>query len=609
MAGRYIDIGKFQIISKKEKMILKKLYTIPEALFEPVEFVLGINYIFGKKSKSTDTKESLNGIGKSTFLDLVDFCMLANYNKRDSKRLYAAYQKDLLKGISVILEFEINNKEYVIERSFDNPQIVRFSINGKTFSEYRVNDLKTELCDLIFYREEYTGIYNTRWFRSLLRFYLKIDKPKKEKYTDPISYIKEINQTELNRYHFFFMNIDNTLAHENFIIQTDLKRIEPTIKEIKRFIDENYGLKDIPEAGSKARNLRIEIEELEDAIRKFNLSKQYKVDEEKANKLTAEIKELWFQNHLDRKKIETYLESLRDDIEISTRKIKNLYNDLNDLLAQNIKKTLDDAVAFKKKLIESRKEFIHSETEALKTKIKEREEIITEKEKERKIIFGFLESKEAIKDLTEAFKSIADKSNELRNIESQIKLLNDLSKEKNKIEQEEKKLEGAILEFKDAIEKQEFEFARLFNAIYNSLYPDLKDISIFDISTKPNTKSKIQINILPNTKMLSKGRNQGRTLIYDLAILFNSIEKNLNAPKFLVHDGIFDGIDKAHLIALYQYLEEQKLQGKRFQYILTYNEEGTLTENFGKADLVTTEKIDTEAILVLTPMKKLLGDF
>ncbi|HLP61147.1 MAG TPA: hypothetical protein VK186_20060 [Candidatus Deferrimicrobium sp.] len=58
-----------------------------------------------------------------------------------------------------------------------------------------------------------------------------------------------------------------------------------------------------------------------------------------------------------------------------------------------------------------------------------------------------------------------------------------------------------------------------------------------------------------------------------------------------------------------QFLEEQKLQGKEFQYIMTYNEEGTLTDNFGKADLVTTKKIEAEAILVLTPERKLLGEF
>jgi len=84
-------------------MILKKIYTEPPT-FEPVEFKLGMNFIYGKK-KSTDSKKSLNSIGKSTFLDLLDFALLSNYNA-SSKRLYAAYNKGLLKNKSQSLIFK-----------------------------------------------------------------------------------------------------------------------------------------------------------------------------------------------------------------------------------------------------------------------------------------------------------------------------------------------------------------------------------------------------------------------------------------------------------------------------------------------------------------------
>jgi uncharacterized protein YydD (DUF2326 family) len=105
--------------------------------------------------------------------------------------------------------------------------------------------------------------------------------------------------------------------------------------------------------------------------------------------------------------------------------------------------------------------------------------------------------------------------------------------------------------------------------------------------------------------MRSKGRNQGRVLVYDLSVLFFNLDRIF--PKFLVHDGIFDGVDKAHFVALYEYIENQKQSGKRFQYIITLNEEGNLTEKFGPTDKVSTEKIETEAVLVLTPTKKLFN--
>lgn len=587
-------------------MILKRLYTLPQK-FDPVTFVPGVNFIYGKKTKSTDSKKSLNGIGKSTFLDLIDFCLLSSYDKRN-KRLHAAYEKGILKGVFVFLEFEINDKTFVIKRGFDSPNKVFFSEENLELNEIPIGDLKKRLCDLLFKREAYKGYYSNIWLRKLLPFYLKIQKPKKERFLDPIMYIKETNLTELNQYHLFLLDIDNSLSHKNFEIQTDKKKITPVINGIEDFINESYGLKNIPAAGNKTKKLKIEIEELEKNIAQFNLSKQYEIDEEKANILTGEIKQLLFQNHIDNNKIISYNDSLKESIEISTRKIKNIYNEVNELLGQTIKKTLDDAILFRNDLIQSRKEFIEIEVAKIKEDIQRRKLEIEIKGEERKKIFDFLSSQEAITDLTEAFKSLSDKKSDLTNIEGQIKLYEDLSKEKNQIEQEEKRLEGLFIELKQNIAKDELVISKQFLRVYNAIYPELKDTSVFDITTNLKLDAKMEITVLPNNEMLSKGKNQGRTLIYDLTVLLNSIEQSLTAPAFLVHDGIFDGMDKAHLVSLYDFLNNEKINGRKFQYIVTYNEEGKLNKNFGNAEFFN-EQIEAESILILTPKNKLLGEF
>jgi len=65
-------------------MFLKRLYSEPFGLFRSgkpehphiIVFKDGFNFIFGKKDNAADSKESLNGIGKSTICDLIDFCYL-----------------------------------------------------------------------------------------------------------------------------------------------------------------------------------------------------------------------------------------------------------------------------------------------------------------------------------------------------------------------------------------------------------------------------------------------------------------------------------------------------------------------------------------------------
>ena len=588
-------------------MFLNKIYSEPE-VFEPVEFIRGINYIFGKKEISTEgnVKNSLNGIGKSTFLDLIDFALLSSYNKRDSKRLHAAYQKGILKGVTIILDFEVEGIEYSIKRAFDKPSTIYLSINDNAYEDYPINNIKPRICDIIFKRK-YTGHYSDRWLRKLLPFYIKIQTPEKEPFLNPIKYIREAKEIELNNYHFYLINIDNKISYRNLQVQTDLKKLEITTTEAKRVITETYGTIKMPEIDSKLRKYKIDIEKLEESIKLFQLSEKYKIDEEKLNKLTSDIKELLFQNNSDELKIKSYQDSLKIDINIKPNSISKLYAEFNQLLASNIKKSLDDAVKFRHNLVQSRREFIQDEIDSLQETITKRENNISVKTQERANVFKLLKAKKAITDLTDAYFQLNKIKEDESELKSKVKILKDLTKERIEINKQINEIEGKILEFEEQIQDKELEFSKIFLEIYNALYPELEDISIFDITANLNSDAKIQFTILPSNEMFSKGRNQGRTLIYDLSVLFHSIEEKLKEPRFLIHDGILDGMDKTHFIELVKFLEEKRLQKYDFQYFLTLNEEGELTDNFGDADEVNPKKIEKEAVLVLTPNKLLFN--
>lgn len=593
-------------------MILKKLYLEPDSLFEQVVFKPGINFIFGKKEVSEgNEKLSLNGIGKSTFLDLIDFALLASFTKKNSKRLYAAYESGILKNKSVVLEFTIDKKLYSITRSFDDANKAMLSESkSKSDNNFQsIDDVKEMLCDLIFKRDNYPGYFSNHWLRKLIPFYLKIQKSKRGRVVDPIQYIREANEVELNQYHFFLLNIDNKLATKNYQIQTDLKRLKPTIKELSAFISESYNVQNINEAQKRINSLQVEIKKLEDSINLFRLSHKYKLSENKADDLTSEIKKLWFENNVDEKKIESYRNSLRDDIAVKASTVKRIYEDLNSLLAENIKKTLQEAIDFRKQLIASRKEFIEDEIKQLQEGINQRNKLISENEISRSEIFKILAAQKAITDLTEAYAELDRKKTEASTLQAKIQVYLDLSKEKTEIQQEERKIESEIFTFKSLIHKQEIDFATILTSVYNYLYPDIKDIDLFSIIPKPNTNSKIEFSVLTSNKSHSEGIGRGRILVYDLAVLFYSLQQNYKAPRFVIHDGLFDGMDKTHFIKCCLFLEEKLMEGYNFQYFITLNEEGTLNQKFGETDKINTEKISNEALLILTPTKKLLGDF
>ncbi len=591
-------------------MLLRQLYSEPAGLLATtpkgdgvIRYKTGINYIFGKKDAAAGAKNSLNGIGKSLSLDLIDFCLGCGFVKRNA-RLFEA--RDNLKGYKIALDFEVDGKLYTAKRSVDNPNEIEFGPHGAT----RVLDegvAKEQLCDLIFLRKDYPGYYSNGLLRSLLPFFLKIHRTGGSRFVDPVPYLPSTPESKLNQFHLFFLDIDNTLIHKNFELQEKMSATAEALKAVRRQVTRMYGVKRVQEIDSKIDSLDIEVKRIEKGLKVFRLADTYRDAERRADALTKEIKAAVLQNHSDHIKVTRYEESYALTEEApNVRDIKALYAELNQLLSEKVGKTIEEAIAFRTHLAKSRKDFLAAEIKKLKSQIAVRDQIIASKDVERASLFEFLEAKRAIQDLTDAFKAAEDKKKELNDLRARIRLYSDLQKEQADQKAKETALWQEILVFLDATKDRVSEFRRTFFEVYRELYQASESESAFSIVPEPTTQQKLRIDVKIPAK-LSEGKNPGRTLIYDIAVLMHMLTKKLRGPRFLAHDGIFNGMDKAHFVALVNFLNRKVTDGERFQYLIPINEEGTLDEKFGKVDAINPDTIEKEAVLVLTPKHKLLG--
>lgn len=592
-------------------MFLKRLYSEPSGLFRSgkpehphtIVFKEGFNFIFGKKDNASDSKDSLNGLGKSTVCDLIDFCLLADFNAKNS-RLFA--EKQRLGKYTIVLEFQIQNKDYIVKRSVESSSITLGLIGNE--KEFDSKKAKQYLFNLIFDNPNYEGVLNESWYRALLSFFMKIHKKKnlKDEFSDPINFLTANNSLyELLPYHFFLLGFDNSVLCKNLSIQKEVKDMEKAIRQVKKLVEENYHL-NIRQVDNQLSKLRNEAKKIKAAVDAFKLAEQHKDIEIKLNELTGKIKFLSEQNFWLGKKVKSYKESyeLKDIIsDTNIRNIEKLYSELNDMFKQKISKSLKEAVDFRKKIAQSREEFLKDEIQELETTIRQQEKEIQELDNERQKLFGFLKSKEAFKDLTEAFYFLGEKEKEISDLEGKVKVYNDLQKQKTESDAKDVELKKQAVELIETLKNDIDAFEALFSDVYRAIYPESEE-SGFSIQADYEGKNKVDISISFD-KDESKGWNKGRTLVYDIAIMLNTIQKSINAPKFLIHDGIFDGMDKAHFVALYHYIQGLQKQGKRFQYIVTMIEEGQLKENFGKTDELTPEKIAEQAIVVLSKQSPL----
>lgn len=588
-------------------MFLQKLYSEPIGLFrsgkpeDPYTIVFkdGFNFIFAKKDE-TNSKEPLNGTGKSTLADLIDFCLLADFNSKN-KRLYK--EKERLKDYKIVLEFEINNVKYIIKRSTNDSRNVEFGFLNQE-RELPFKDAKIRLFHIIFGGSK-NSIADEKWYRSLVSFFLKIHKKKKGEFTDPINFLTQNNKTsEVNQYHFFLLGLNNKLICENFNLQKHANDRNKAISQVKKIIEKDYKI-NIKEIERRLSTLRNEIKKVKTSVDAFQLAEQFKDAEKTLSQLTGEIKILSEKNFWLDKKIKSYRESCEVKDTLSESKIKNiqkLYSEVNQLLGSQIRKSLQQAVEFRIQIASSREEFLKAEIENLEQLIKENEAKKQALHEEREKLFVLLKSKNAFTDLAQAFYHLGNKEKELFDLEGKIKIYRDLEVQKQEYKRDNAKLGIEIKDFLEQSQEQVDNFEKLFLEVYNHIYPESPS-SGFSITPNYGV-DKVNINVSFD-KEESKGWNKGRTLVYDIAVMLHTIRHHMNMPRFLLHDGIFDGMDKAQFVELYHYVKSLQEEGYKFQYIVTMMEEGTLKGNFGNTDYLTIENITKEAIAIFTPSKKL----
>ncbi len=592
-------------------MYLKHLYSEPEGLFEPIEFVDGLNLIIAHRPE-VEVGGSLNGVGKSTALDLIDFCLLSGYSPTDSNNRLSAAKK-IIDSYDIVLEFEVDGTDYIIRRSTSNHTEVYFGKKDGTLELYKVSALAPILGDLMFLPREYSGRYYNAWYRRLRHFFVKIHKHKAITFADPIEYMDKVSYREFMYLHLFLLGIDNGLSFKNDTIVVDRKKADVTRKNVIEIAEEAYGIENIDEKKRQLQQLKIELRGLETNIEKFKLADNYTDAEDEANQLTAKIKSYWLDNLAARKRLKELRDSVGTQSAFTTRdanRVAQIYKDLNENLGLDIKVTLNEAIEYRKKLVQSRQNFIKSQIQELGEAIESRNVEIEELEGKRANTLALLTAKEAITDLSEAYLALNRKREEINEIESIIITNDRIERQLLEIGQEESSINLKINDFIQGLQEESIaDVTAIFHKIYDEIYKGETRKPSLSILPKATWESKMEIEVkVPSG--LSKARNQGRILIYDLAVLMTMIRNQQRGPRFLIHDGIFDGMDPEHFINLYMLLQELLHIG-RFQYIATLNEsEGTrggLSGPLSTTNSITMNKLIEDSILDLTPNKKLFG--
>ncbi len=547
-------------------VILKKLYS-ETGLFDKVEFRMGINVIKGIYTRSPEEIRELNGIGKSTLIRLVDFALLSE----EGKKYFSVRTHGFLKGHSVILEFMDEDISYSIRREFNNPNKARFGKTTEALDEYAASELRVILGSIFLGKDNYKGYFENSWFRSLIKFFIKDDINHSVR-KDPLKFASShISNFEAYVYNFFLLGLPNKSVNDYSVLK---KKIDDSRKMKSRAtarIVEETGKK-IEEISSEIAVLDKKIKVFQDSLAEYKFLKSYEDIEREIISISNEISSLLSRLTPVQRRLNEYRKSYEFEIEIDSNKASRLYSEVKTVFGEAVKKQLDDVIQFRKKLAENRKKFLIGKETELSTEIEAITGKISELEQKRSAFYKILDENQALDSIKNTYQLLVEEKTKKERLTGSIESINKIDEELYRQNTLISESVSNIAENMNSVQEQlKFISSTFSEIVRESIHVDNVHDVVFDIRPRPNISSPLKISIeVP--KSASLGKQKLKVLAYDLTVFFNLIENERKLPHFLVHDGVFHGIDIKTVVRVLNLVNSMYLKNHNFQYIITANE-------------------------------------
>jgi len=541
---------------------LNKLYS-ETGLFDEVNFKSGLNIILGKYSAAN---KEINGIGKSTLVRLIDFCLLSQSAKN---KFFKVDLFPFLKDHSVSLEFWAWNKTYIIKREFNNSRKVLFGEKNRKMIEYNESELKSILGDLFF--KPYNNIYyENKWFRSLIKFFIKDDLNHKERKV-PYNFLHpSVSKNLLLVYNFYLIGLPNSKLYQLENLKKKVASLKNMKNEMINTIQNETG-KSIQELKAEVTDLEKKVKRLEEALEKYEFIDTFKDVEERIRELSKEISEKLLEIQDVQRKLDLIRQSYNVTIEVDIEESTRFYEILSKEIGQFLRKTLSEVISFRKRVAENRKKYLADRELELKETLRKLWKEYHKLESERKELYLILDSKGKFDVIKTSYKELIKEKSSYHYITS---LLNQLDEINEKIMEYEKQISELFFEIIEDLKEKEMEiqeFGSLFRSIVQKCTATSEG-SYLSIEPTPRKENPLDIKVdIP--KSLSYGRDKLKILLYDLTVFMDIIERRKPMPFFLIHDGVFHGIDIKTKIRTLNFIYEFLNSNPEAQYIITINED------------------------------------
>jgi len=546
--------------------------------FKSLSFRPGLNILLADKSDGATDRQSRNGAGKTSLVELIHFIFGANADK-DS-----IFRSDPLCAFSFEAQVDIGPDTIGVARSGVKPSRIR--LQGDTSSWPIAPSLEAKTGDLIISNENWRSVLGALFFklnldqddeherfrptfRSLFSYFVRrqnsggLQAPTQQSSMQQ-SWDQQVAVT-------YLLGLDAGVPQKFQEVRTRERAMSELRKAAKegslgRYFSTAADLRTrLTIAEARARRLR-------EQIVTFNVVPEYADLEREASQITREISTLNDDNTADRELILQLQAAVDSEVPPATSSLGRLYREAGVVLPGAVGRRFDEVEAFHLAIVQNRRSHLTSEIRATEERIGSRDRTRERLDDRRRQLMGILQSGGALDHYAQLQQEAGRAEADAEGFRQRLATAEQIESTKADLDIERANLLKALQD--DYHERQTLieEAILVFEDLSNALYEKAGSLTI---SATPNGPS-VDVRI---DAQRSKGITNMQIFCFDLMLTDLATRRGMG-PGFLVHDShLFDGVDERQVAKALQ-LGADHAASVGYQYIVTMNSDALPKDGF-----------------------------
>jgi uncharacterized protein YydD (DUF2326 family) len=547
------------------------------ASFKSLAFQPGLNVLLAEKSAGANDRQSRNGAGKTSFVELIHF-LFGGKAKPDN-----IFRSNALSEFTFEVQFDLGGHVVSAARSGSKPSRVRVQGAAEHWPIPPVLDDKTG--DLV--------LSNENWKANLgaLQFGLPVDPEAQQRFAPTFRALFSYFARRQGSGGFarptqqsgqqqtwdqqvavsYLIGLDASIAQEFQETRAQEKAMAELRKAAKqgdlgRFYGNAADFRTrLAVAQTRARQLRGQVEA-------FNIVPEYAELEREATEITRAITALNNDNLMDRELIDQLAASLDDERPPAADDVGRLYAEVGVVLPGTVERRFEEVAQFHAAIVRNRRAHLSAEIETAEARITARERERAELDRRRGQLMGILQSGGALEHYNKLQEEVGRAEANVEALRQQLDIAERIESTKVQLEIERARLRQALqndIHERDAVVE---EAIVLFEELSNALYERAGSLTIDATPNGPTFEVTID-------SQRSKGINSMQIFCFDVMLATLAIRRGLG-PGFLIHDShLFDGVDERQVAKALQ-LGADQAQAQGFQYLVTMNSDALPDDGF-----------------------------